>query len=55
MIQAGQTIEHPVTGERMTFLRTSQETGGEYVLVELELAPGGGGGGRPRRPDHHQT
>ena len=41
MIQAGQTIEHPVTGERMTFLRTSQETGGEYVLVELELAPGG--------------
>ena len=41
MIQAGQTIEHPVTGERMTFLKTSRETGGEYVLVELELAPGG--------------
>jgi quercetin dioxygenase-like cupin family protein len=41
MIQSGQTIEHPVTGERMTFLKTSRETGGEYVLVELELAPGG--------------
>jgi quercetin dioxygenase-like cupin family protein len=41
MIQAGQTIEHPVTGERMTFIKTSRETGGEYVLVELELAPGG--------------
>ena len=41
MIQPGQTIEHPVTGERMTFLKTSRETGGEYVLVELELAPGG--------------
>ena len=41
MIQAGQTIEHPVTGERMTFLKTSADTGGEYVLVELELAPGG--------------
>jgi quercetin dioxygenase-like cupin family protein len=41
MIQAGQTIEHPVTGERMTFLKTSRETGGEYVLIELELAPGG--------------
>jgi mannose-6-phosphate isomerase-like protein (cupin superfamily) len=41
MIKAGQTLEHPVTGERMTFLKTSADTGGEYVLVELELAPGG--------------
>jgi quercetin dioxygenase-like cupin family protein len=41
MIHAGQTIEHPVTGERMTFLKTSAQTGGEYVLIELELAPGG--------------
>ncbi len=41
MIQQGQTIEHPTTGERMTFLKTSRDTGGEYVLVELELAAGG--------------
>jgi quercetin dioxygenase-like cupin family protein len=41
MIQQGQTIEHPTTGERMTFLKTSRETGGEYVLVELELEAGG--------------
>lgn len=41
MIRTGQTIEHPVTGERLTFLKTSRDTGGEYVLVECELAPGG--------------
>jgi quercetin dioxygenase-like cupin family protein len=41
VIKPGQTIEHPVTGERMTFLKTSAETNGEYVLVELELDPGG--------------
>ena len=41
MIQQGQTIENPVTGERMTFLETTESTGGEYVLVELRAEPGG--------------
>ena len=27
-------FEHPVTGERLRFLETSQETNGEYVLVD---------------------
>lgn len=36
MVQAGDMIENPVTGERITFLRTSAETGG--ALAELELA-----------------
>ena len=40
MINAGDTITNPVTGERMTFLKTSAETGGEYVLIELEAEPG---------------
>jgi quercetin dioxygenase-like cupin family protein len=40
MINAGDTITNPVTGERMTFLRTSAETDGEYVLIELEAEPG---------------
>jgi quercetin dioxygenase-like cupin family protein len=35
VIQQGQTIENPVTGERMTFIETSASTGGEYVLIEL--------------------
>ena len=42
MISTGQTIENPVTGERITFHKTSRETGGEYVLIEAAVAPGGG-------------
>ena len=42
MISTGQTIENPVTGERITFHRTSRDTGGEYVLIEAAVAPGGG-------------
>jgi quercetin dioxygenase-like cupin family protein len=41
MIKPGDTMRNPVTGERMTFLKTSAQTGGEYVLVELEAEPGG--------------
>jgi quercetin dioxygenase-like cupin family protein len=39
MISTGQTLTNPVTGERMTFIRTSADTGGEYVLVELVARP----------------
>jgi quercetin dioxygenase-like cupin family protein len=42
VISSGQTIENPVTGERITFHKTSHDTGGEYVLVEARVAPGGG-------------
>ena len=42
MISTGQTIENPVTGERVTFHKTSRDTGGEYVLIEAAVAPGGG-------------
>ena len=41
MISSGQTIENPVTGERITFHKTSRDTGGEYVLVEAAVAAGG--------------
>jgi quercetin dioxygenase-like cupin family protein len=41
MIRAGDTIENPVTGERVTFLKTSAETGGEMVLIDTIVAPGG--------------
>jgi quercetin dioxygenase-like cupin family protein len=40
MIQAGQTVENPVTGERMIFRKTAAETGGELVEVELIARPG---------------
>jgi len=42
VISTGQTIENPVTGERITFHQTSRDTGGEYVLIEAAVAPGGG-------------
>ena len=41
MIQQGQTLVNPVTGEQMTFIETSASTGGEYVLIELRADPGG--------------
>jgi mannose-6-phosphate isomerase-like protein (cupin superfamily) len=41
MIRKGDVIENPVTGERLLFLETSRETGGEYVLVECTVQPNG--------------
>ncbi len=41
MARIGDIVEHPVTGERITFLETSEETDGEYALVELRVRPHG--------------
>lgn len=41
MARAGDVIEHPVTGERITFLETADDTGGEYVRSELRVQPHG--------------
>jgi mannose-6-phosphate isomerase-like protein (cupin superfamily) len=41
MIHAGDTIENPVTGERIVFLETSRETGGEAVVIETHVQPNG--------------
>jgi len=40
-IVPGQTVENPVTGERLTFHETARETGGEYVRFEAVIAPRG--------------
>jgi mannose-6-phosphate isomerase-like protein (cupin superfamily) len=40
MARAGETIENPVTGERLVFLTTAQETSGELLRVEHVFAPG---------------
>ena len=37
-----QTIENPVSGERMTFLETARGTGGARTVGVLEVRPGGG-------------
>jgi mannose-6-phosphate isomerase-like protein (cupin superfamily) len=41
MARQGDVIEHPVTGERITFLRTAAQTDGEYTTHELVVKPHG--------------
>src|ERR1700754_791078 len=41
MAFTGQTIENPVSGERITFLQTAADTDGELLEFELELAADG--------------
>lgn len=36
-------IEHPIFGDRVTFIETAAETKGAYTLVYVELAPGATG------------
>ena len=41
MIRKGDRLENPVTGEVLIFHRTSRDTGGESVLIETIVRPGG--------------
>jgi quercetin dioxygenase-like cupin family protein len=41
MIRAGDTIENPVTGERLVFRKTSAETNGEAIVLECFVQPTG--------------
>ena len=41
MIRAGDSIENPVTGERIVFHKTSAETNGEAVVIECFVKPNG--------------
>ena len=41
MIRAGDSIENPITGERIVFRKTSAETGGEAVVIECFVKPNG--------------
>ena len=38
--RSARSLDDPRTGETLTFLETSVETGGERVVMELALAPG---------------
>jgi quercetin dioxygenase-like cupin family protein len=40
MARAGDIIENPITGERITFLKTTRETNGELLRFEWVLPPG---------------
>ncbi len=39
MAKAGDVIENPITGERITFLKTTRETNGELLRFEYVLPP----------------
>lgn len=41
MIRSGDSIENPVTGERLVFKKTAADTDGEYVLFECFVKPSG--------------
>jgi quercetin dioxygenase-like cupin family protein len=41
MSNANRTVSNPGTGETISFLETSAETGGARVVAEITLAPGG--------------
>jgi mannose-6-phosphate isomerase-like protein (cupin superfamily) len=41
MIVSGQTVENPLTGERLTFRETARDTGGEFTRFEALIGPGG--------------
>ena len=41
LIRTGDTVQNPVTGERMTFLETSADTDGERVTIDVTVAPDG--------------
>src|SRR3954447_2506802 len=41
MAYSGQTIENPVSGERITFRKTAADTAGELLEFDIELTPDG--------------
>ena len=40
MAKAGELLENPITGERITFLKTTRQTNGELLRFEYVLPPG---------------
>ncbi|MDP8942739.1 MAG: cupin domain-containing protein [Actinomycetota bacterium] len=54
MAEEGQTIENPMTGERIVFGETGRTTGGRLLRFELFLAPGGRVGGGPHKHPYEE-
>lgn len=49
-VGAGRQYYHPLQKDYATFLQTSEESGGDRTLIEIEVAPGGG-----NAPHYHKT
>ena len=54
MAEEGQTIENPMTGERIVFRETGRTTGGRLLRFELFVAPGGRVGGGPHKHPYEE-
>jgi mannose-6-phosphate isomerase-like protein (cupin superfamily) len=54
MAYAGQTIENPVSGERITFRKTAADTNGELLSFDLELSPDGHVPGKHVHPQQEE-
>ena len=54
MAFTGQTIENPVSGEKITFIQTSADTDGELLEIELELSPDGAVPGAHIHPEQEE-
>ncbi|MGN6167896.1 MAG: cupin domain-containing protein [Solirubrobacteraceae bacterium] len=54
MAYAGQTIVNPVSGERITFRKTSADTNGEYREIDVELTPDGAVPGMHVHPNQQE-
>jgi quercetin dioxygenase-like cupin family protein len=55
MIRTGDSIANPITGETVTFQRTSADSDGELVIAEVTLAPGGSAAGPHVHPQQTET
>ena len=55
MAYAGQSIQNPVSGERIEFLRTAAETNGERLEFELTLTPDGRVPGAHVHPEQEEA
>jgi hypothetical protein len=54
MAYTGQILENPVSGEKITFIRTAADTDGEVLEIELELSPDGAVPGAHVHPEEER-
>jgi quercetin dioxygenase-like cupin family protein len=54
MAYAGQTLENPVSGEKITFIQTAADTDGELLEIELELSRDGAVPGAHIHPEQEE-
>jgi mannose-6-phosphate isomerase-like protein (cupin superfamily) len=54
MAYTGQTLENPVSGERITFTRTAADTGGELLAFDMTLSPDGNVPGTHVHPEQEE-